>query len=152
MSRASAKRAAEGTASRARVETVWTAELVRRVCERHREGAFLNTACAAERVSYEGLRDALARHPEWRLDVDEAHAAWEQVLLERIRTLEGEPARAARWELERWSRETFAPPKQQVESKNEHTTPAGGPIQILVASTDELRQLAAPKPIAEEDP
>ena len=138
-------KARQNPGSRARAETVWTPERVAAVAHRHAAGAFLVTACRLERGSYDGLRDALARHPEWRADIDEAHAKWEVELQERARNAEGEAARTARWELERWSRETFAPPTTKVEAKNEHSGVAGGGIQILVASPEELRKLAAPK-------
>lgn len=135
---------------------------VDRICDRIARGEFKKHACQAEGVSDETLRLLERDNATIAAAVAEAHAAGVDHLRAALnecgeevdhkgRTVRYGDSKREMWLLERFDREAFAPPKQQVESKNEHTTPAGGPIQILVASTDELRQLAAPKPIAEED-
>lgn len=134
-------KARKNPASRARVNAKWTPELVAEVADLHREGAYLNESCALVGGTYDGLRDAMAREPEYAAQIAKAHA--ERAAFLRGMVEGGDDSKNWRWLLERWSRENYAPPTSKVESKAELTGKDGAPLVAM--SLEDLAAAAARK-------
>ena len=121
-----------GIASRARGERpVWHDERVKAVCARIAEGTFIKHACALEGASYIGLHDAAKSDPEIARQVEAAQATGAEMYRAELRMTLGDWKREA-WFLERWDRDTFKPPKAEVESKNEHAGPGGSALTLTI--------------------
>lgn len=138
-------RSKKNPASRARgirvkTPSVWTDERVMLAVKHHRAGAWLNEAAALVGGTYDGLRDALERSPQLRLEMDRAHAQRASELRRQIEE-DGDKDKGLRWLLERWSRDTYAPPTTKAETKNEHTGQGGQPLTVNL-TIERARELA----------
>ena len=132
-----------GIASRARGERpVWHDERVKAVCARIAEGTFIKHACALEGASYIGLHDAAKSDPEIARQVEAAQATGAEMYRAELRMTLGDWKREA-WFLERWDRDTFKPPKAEVESKNEHAGPGGSALPAVTIVVTEEQMLEA---------
>jgi len=133
----------DGIGSRARGDRpVWHDARVKAVCARVAEGTFIKHACALEGASYIGLHDAAKSDPDIARQLEAAQATGAEMYRAELRMTLGDWKREA-WFLERWDRDTFKPPKAEVESKNEHTGKDGGPVQTSVIVVTEAEMLAA---------
>lgn len=97
---------------------VFTPAKVAAICARHAEGVFLKHACGMEGVSYDGLVSARERDPAVRLAIEAAHAKGVELLRQRKDSaMPGEDDwKKYSWDLERFDRVEFAPPRQQVDA------------------------------------
>lgn len=122
---------------------------VDRICDRIARGEFKKHACQAEGVSDETLRLLEREDATIAAATAEAHSRGVEAMREKLDT--ADDWKRAAWELERFDREAYAPPKQQVESKNEHTGAGGGGVQILFGSVEQACAAVTPHIENEEE-
>lgn len=129
------------TASRARADRQpWTPAQVAEVCALVEDHLDLASACEAVGLTYDGLRNAMARDESIMVAVRKSQALAAHKLITHALASPGADAKAPLWLLERQQRERYKPPKAEVEQKNEHSGPGGAPIEVSPPLTLEQRR------------
>lgn len=115
----------------------FTESKVDAICDRVRAGTWVEHSCLLEGVTIRGLEKAMHRDETIAIKVGAARAENAERLRSKMDMTLGDWKREA-WQLERWDRVTFKPPKAESEvkseSKNEHTVSA----TVLVVTEAEM--------------